>query len=752
MFAGFKKPAAPTQCGVGLVLKVGTDGELYVKSMQPGGPAYDSGIVQTGDLLLQVGGKDTLGKPVEKVKGMIVGPAGSNCELLLKRWACEGEETVVYSIILQRRIAIANNVEPGAVQAEPTHSDPVGTASTPPAKGSTPPGASAAHRGFPAPSSPTSPPSALEDDARGRHNRGAASASKSLRAKSLSPNAFEQWLSKAAPAAEAEGGIGVVFKVRRDGVMYVKDMAQEGSAWRSSLVQVGDVLTKIDGKSVLGKPLDKVVRRVLGPSGSAAEFQFQRRISDTANPVTYSALLTRGKKAEKESVAVVSPPNSAPRPPASAPQLQAFTQGWAPAAPAPDAKIQPDADNLTLPSRLNSAFESPAKAHAASHEVGPGKAEKNAAAVEPHSSAPLTISDTTFHIPPDREGLEHEAEITAGTHTTSSSPTEHILKSRQHALMPVSGSSGQRGALPPGAAKLRLTLARSLTELNGTFKTALCTEVATALSAMPIRFTIDSVSEASAHSCRVDLSIHAASSPADNLAAAQLAAEIQRQVADASSFLRNSPCFSFVMNAVTIGGCATMPPVGSHDPKSFGARDLAAAVGAPMPLALPEAFGDAEDLHGSISPSKCASDIRNNLTATLGMSAPILSMSAPMIAGSSAAPAVQMERDGRGPGPADEVVAVQMAGRGSKVEQALTERGWQLDSSNSSLDHSLVASWLADQSNSVLEESKGMRRSVSLPELLHDGKSPHFLRAEAQRMQLRLARREQQSSKLKRAR
>ena len=86
------------------------------------------------------------------------------------------------------------------------------------------------------------------------------------------------------------------------------------------------------------------------------------------------------------------------------------------------------------------------------------------------------------------------------------------------------------------------------------------------------------------------------------------------------------------------------------------------------------------------------------------------------------------------------------------MERALTERGWQLDSSNSSLDHSLVASWLADQSNSVLEESKGMRRSVSLPELLHDGKSPHFLRAEAQRMQLRLARREQQSSKLKRAR
>ena len=748
MFAGFKKPAAPTQCGVGLVLKVGTDGELYVKSMQPGGPAYDSGIVQTGDLLLQVGGKDTLGKTVEKVKGMIVGPAGSNCELLLKRWACDGEETVVYSIILQRRIAIANNVEPGAVQAEPTRSDPSGTASTPPAKGSTPPGASAAHRGFPAPSSPPSPPSALEDDARGRHNRGAASASKSLRAKSLSPNAFEQWLSKAAPAAEAEGGIGVVFKVRRDGVMYVKDMAQEGSAWRSSLVQVGDVLTKIDGKSVLGKPLDKVVRRVLGPSGSAAEFQFQRRISDAANPVTYSALLTRGKKAEKESVAMVSPPNSAPRPPASAPQLQAFAQGSARVAPAPDAKIQPDPDNLTLPSRLNSAFESPAKAHAASHEVGPGKAEKNAAAVEPHSSTPLTISETTFHFPRDREGLEHEAEITAGTHTTSSSPTEHILKSRQHALMPVSGSTGQRGDLPPGAAKLRLTLARSLTELNGTFKTALCTEVATALSAMPIRFTIDSVSEASAHSCRVDLSIHASSSPADNLAAAQLAAEIQRQVADATSFLRNSPCFSFVMNAVTIGGSATVPPVRSHDPKSFGARDLDAAIGAPMPLALPEAFGDAENLHSSISPSKCASDIRNNLTTTLTMSAPMLSMSAPMIAGSSAAPAVQTERDRQGP--ADEIVAVQMAGGGSKVERALTERGWQLDSSNSSLDHSLVASWLADQSNSVLEESKGMRRSVSLPELLHDGKSPHFLRAEVQRMQLRLARREQQSSKLKR--
>jgi len=43
---------------------------------------------------------------------------------------------------------------------------------------------------------------------------------------------------KAAKAEKTAGGIGVVFKVGRDGGMYVKSMSQAGAASRSSLVQV----------------------------------------------------------------------------------------------------------------------------------------------------------------------------------------------------------------------------------------------------------------------------------------------------------------------------------------------------------------------------------------------------------------------------------------------------------------------------------------------------------------------------------
>ena len=47
-------------------------------------------------------------------------------------------------------------------------------------------------------------------------------------------------------------------QVGKDGLLYVKSMLPAGAAHRSSLVQVGDCLRKIDGKKVLGKPVDKV--------------------------------------------------------------------------------------------------------------------------------------------------------------------------------------------------------------------------------------------------------------------------------------------------------------------------------------------------------------------------------------------------------------------------------------------------------------------------------------------------------------
>jgi C-terminal processing protease CtpA/Prc len=81
------------------------DGGLYVKSMSREGPAYGSGVVRVGDLLLQVGGKTVLSKPVDKVKRLILGASGTSCEFVFKRWTHGGDESVIYSLTMTRRPA-----------------------------------------------------------------------------------------------------------------------------------------------------------------------------------------------------------------------------------------------------------------------------------------------------------------------------------------------------------------------------------------------------------------------------------------------------------------------------------------------------------------------------------------------------------------------------------------------------------------------------------------------------------------------
>ena len=127
-------------------------------------------------------------------------------------------------------------------------------------------------------------------------------------ARSLSPLNFLLQQGKAEKSGKKEGGIGIGFKVGKDGGLYVKSMLAEGAAFRSSLIQVhkrlcdlvsgsvlfqedkrgqkgpdrphawqvGDCLMKIDGKNVFGKPGDKVVGLVLGTIGSVSQFGFKR--------------------------------------------------------------------------------------------------------------------------------------------------------------------------------------------------------------------------------------------------------------------------------------------------------------------------------------------------------------------------------------------------------------------------------------------------------------------------------------------
>jgi len=71
------KNEAPKMCGVGVVLVQVSGGAVCVKSVNKGGPAYNSGKIQRGDVLFAIDGQKVLGWDVESVKPLILGPQGS---------------------------------------------------------------------------------------------------------------------------------------------------------------------------------------------------------------------------------------------------------------------------------------------------------------------------------------------------------------------------------------------------------------------------------------------------------------------------------------------------------------------------------------------------------------------------------------------------------------------------------------------------------------------------------------------------
>lgn len=58
-------------CGVGVVLVQVAGGAVCVKSVNRGGPAHMSNVIQRGDVLFAVDGVRVLGWDVERVKPLI---------------------------------------------------------------------------------------------------------------------------------------------------------------------------------------------------------------------------------------------------------------------------------------------------------------------------------------------------------------------------------------------------------------------------------------------------------------------------------------------------------------------------------------------------------------------------------------------------------------------------------------------------------------------------------------------------------
>lgn len=94
--------------GIGLVLRDKGD-KIEVSRMLEGGPAAKSGLIQPGDILLEVDGTSILDYPFDRVMELLHGSKQAQVKLLFKRASKEGEPENIFTVRLTREEIILNN-------------------------------------------------------------------------------------------------------------------------------------------------------------------------------------------------------------------------------------------------------------------------------------------------------------------------------------------------------------------------------------------------------------------------------------------------------------------------------------------------------------------------------------------------------------------------------------------------------------------------------------------------------------------
>lgn len=87
-------------------------------------------------------------------------------------------------------------------------------------------------------------------------------------------------------------GIGLVLKDAPNGVV-VTHMLEGGPADKSKLIQVGDVLTEVDGESVVDHPFEKIMDMLHGEKNTQVKLTFKRKGENGKTDQIYHVVLTR---------------------------------------------------------------------------------------------------------------------------------------------------------------------------------------------------------------------------------------------------------------------------------------------------------------------------------------------------------------------------------------------------------------------------------------------------------------------------
>jgi C-terminal processing protease CtpA/Prc len=263
--------------GIGIGLALDSEHNLCISSLLPGSPALRSGLLDEGDILRYVDGKDVRGMTPEQVRPMILGKTGTFVTVSVQR----GNTQIVARMARARPAPDAATYVPRAGSTAEPKAD-VNTYSAVYAQVT-------AER-------QTSP---------GQQNGGRGSAYAGYQ---IAPGSQPEPEQKSADQELC--GIGVVLAQNAQGELLVMNMNEGGPAARSNLIKTGDVMHTIDSVDVYCQTIDQVRPLILGLPGSTVVLGFQR--PGMRRPV--NVRLRRGNiKTDLKNI-----PNPSPRPSPSA--------------------------------------------------------------------------------------------------------------------------------------------------------------------------------------------------------------------------------------------------------------------------------------------------------------------------------------------------------------------------------------------------------------------------------------------------
>jgi len=260
--------------GIGIGLALDSELNLCISSLLHGSPALRSGLLEEGDILRYVDGKDVRGMTPEQVRPMILGQTGT---------------FVTVSVQRSNKIIVARMARVRAIE----------TATYIPRAGATE-----------APKADTNTYSAVyaQVTAEMQTTAGQSGNRSGYAGYKVAPSGGAPEPEK--PADQELVGIGVVLQQNQQGELLVMSMNEGGPAARSNLIKQGDVMHTIDGVDVYCQTIDQVRPLILGLPGSTVVLGFQR--PGMRRPV--NVRLRRGTiKTDLKNI-----PNPSPRPSPSA--------------------------------------------------------------------------------------------------------------------------------------------------------------------------------------------------------------------------------------------------------------------------------------------------------------------------------------------------------------------------------------------------------------------------------------------------